>query len=238
MIGGADTQGIIQGNEIGGRGEHTAAPDGCAIDFEGGSDGVQVLDNFIHDSYGAGIMVFGLSDPSRNISNARIIGNVMLRNGAVQTSDDHGAVVFMEIGSSGTVANNLFYSDNPDPAFVLRERVPGTTAQWQLQNNTIRSIDHLEQAFSPTPAINAVQYADDGSLTISFTNRVANVPAPELHVTTDGSLPTLASPIWELDHSYMVNRTTAINARFFCQGLLPSVTMTYIATVPLDNLLI
>jgi len=48
----------------------------CGIDFEGGSDGVSVNYNVIHDSYGAGIMVFGMSDTSRNISNASIVGNV------------------------------------------------------------------------------------------------------------------------------------------------------------------
>jgi hypothetical protein len=32
MIGGADTIGTISHNEIGWRGEHPAAPDGCAID--------------------------------------------------------------------------------------------------------------------------------------------------------------------------------------------------------------
>lgn len=44
----------------------------------------------------AGIMVFGLSDPSRNISNARITNNIFVRNGAQQTSDDRGEIAFME----------------------------------------------------------------------------------------------------------------------------------------------
>ena len=47
---GADTIGAISHNEIGWRGEHPAAPDGCAIDYEGESSGVNVTDNFIHDS--------------------------------------------------------------------------------------------------------------------------------------------------------------------------------------------
>ena len=42
MIGGITASGVIEGNEFGWRGEHPAAPDGCAIDFEGGSDGVTV----------------------------------------------------------------------------------------------------------------------------------------------------------------------------------------------------
>ena len=49
MIGGADTVGAISHNEIGWRGEHPAAPDGCAIDYEGESSGVNVTDNFVSD---------------------------------------------------------------------------------------------------------------------------------------------------------------------------------------------
>jgi len=81
MIGQIDSRGAISRNEIGWRGEHPASPDGCGIDYEGGSDGVAVTDNLIHDSYGAGVMVFGLSDHSRNISNASILRNVFVRNG-------------------------------------------------------------------------------------------------------------------------------------------------------------
>lgn len=81
MIGGITSRGTIHHNEIGFRGEHPASPDGCGIDYEGGSDGVAVTDNLIHDSYGAGVMVFGLSDKSRKISNATIARNIFVRNG-------------------------------------------------------------------------------------------------------------------------------------------------------------
>jgi hypothetical protein len=84
MVGLLGTTGAISGNELGWRGEHPAGPDGCAIDFEGGSDGVAVTDNLIHDSWGAGVMVFGLSDRTRNISNAAISRNIFVRNGTVR----------------------------------------------------------------------------------------------------------------------------------------------------------
>jgi hypothetical protein len=91
----------ITENEIGWRGEHPGGPDGCAIDYEGGSAGVAVTDNVIHDSFGAGIMVFGESDKARNISNASILRNTFVRNGAAQTTDDRGELSFMERGSTG-----------------------------------------------------------------------------------------------------------------------------------------
>ena len=49
-----DARGTIMENEIGDRGEHPASPDGCSIDYEGESNGVSIVDNFIHDSFGAG----------------------------------------------------------------------------------------------------------------------------------------------------------------------------------------
>lgn len=62
MIGGADSKGAISHNEIGWRGEHPAAPDGCAIDYEGESTGVNVTDNFIHDVSPA-FLLYILVDP-------------------------------------------------------------------------------------------------------------------------------------------------------------------------------
>ena len=58
MIGSLDARGTIMRNEIGNRGEHPASPDGCAIDLEGESKGVSIVENFIHDSFGAGGELF------------------------------------------------------------------------------------------------------------------------------------------------------------------------------------
>ena len=71
--------------------------------------------------------------------------NVFARNGAQQTSGDHGEINFVQPGSTGTVRDNIFFSvQDPaaDPAaaraFVYQERVPGTLdGGWELANNTI-----------------------------------------------------------------------------------------------------
>eukprot|EP01043_Picozoa_sp_COSAG02_P031677 COSAG02_NODE_2079_length_9902_cov_3.742018_6_plen_284_part_00 len=194
MIGGLGTHGTISQNEIGWRGEHPASPDGCGIDYEGGSDSVTVEDNFIHDSYGAGIMVFGLSDPSRNISNARLLRNLFLRNGAQQTSGDHGEIAFMEHGSTGqfqvppqsltssmvlkckhsshhtvlvlVLQDNIFFADDTDPSFVYNERRPGTLELgWTVANNSIRPVGQIQLQVADTPAIQKVIY--DGEPTAS-----------------------------------------------------------------------
>jgi hypothetical protein len=134
---------------------------GCGIDYEGGSDGVAVVDNLIHDSYGAGVMVFGLSDPSRNISNASLLRNVFLRNGAQQTSDDRGEIAFMELGSSGVFHDNVFFADDTDQSFVLNERRPGVLElSWDVLNNTIRPVGDIAKAFAETPAIAKIIFDD------------------------------------------------------------------------------
>ena len=216
MIGGITASGIIAGNELGWRGEHPASPDGCAIDFEGGSDGVVVDDNVIHDSYGAGVMVFGLSDASRNVSNATISRNVFARNGAQQTSGDRGEIAFMEMGSSGVVRDNLFFSV-ADPAadaaaaraFVFHERVRGTLdAGWTLTNNTLRGAGGAQVAahMAPMPQFSIIHYVADtaveaggggggnGAATVTVVNRVQGVRNITVLWTLDGSLPRRGQP--------------------------------------------
>lgn len=171
MIGGITANVSITGNEFAGRGEHTMSPDGCAIDLEGGSDGALIAGNVIHDSYGAGVMLFGLSDPSRNISNAHVHDNVFVRNGGMQTSDDHGELVFMEKGSTGVVENNIFFAMDTDPAFVLRPRVNGSTDGFELRNNSIHPVGDIASHIAPTPALAVigVDYATQVCLCVCVT---------------------------------------------------------------------
>ena len=253
MIGGLGTVGTISNNEIGFRGEHPASPDGCGIDFEGGSDGVIVSDNVIHDSYGAGIMVFGLSDSSRNISNSKLLRNVFLRNGAVQTSDDRGEIAFMEHGSTGSFIDNIFYADSTDVAFVFNERTPGTLDFWNVSNNTIHGIDDIPSAFADTPAVRNIMYAEDtGFAHVSLESRDSHKPLLNRTVlySLDGSWPMLGSkgtievvlpPGGNLE--VVVRRTSALNARFIIEKTcdpkgcvdgfaFASLTMTLVVDVP------
>jgi hypothetical protein len=239
MVGQLGTTGSITNNEIGWRGEHPASPDGCGIDYEGGSDGVAVENNLIHDSYGAGIMVFGLSDRARNISNARIVGNTFLRNGAQQMSDDRGEVAFMEFGSTGVCTDNVFYSDDPREAFVLNERRNGTLALgWTMGNNSVHSISELIGSMAETPAIADIIYDESGMAQIKIMSRF-NPPRPTtLLFTTDGSWPqegatgTTSTQLGSAASTVNITRTAPLNARFIVKDLLPSITMTLIVTVP------
>lgn len=104
----------------------------------------------------------------------------------------------MQLGSFGAVTNNRFYSDNPDPVFVLRQRLLGFTNGWRLQNNSIHSIDTLQSVLAPTPAIGTLQYTEDGSLLISLLNRVPQDSTLIAHVTIDDLWPTANLLVWEV----------------------------------------
>ena len=237
MIGGVDTNGTITGNEIGWRGEHPAAPDGCGIDFEGGSDGVSVVENVIHDSWGAGVMVFGLSDKSRNISNASILRNVFVRNGAIQTSDDRGEVAFMEVGSTGECSDNIFFAS--DPSDVLRQAHNGTAAGFRMHNNSIRGLAALSDAMADTPAIAKLAFSNaTGAAQVLLESRRPR-PGTTVLWTLDGSRPkrgapgTNAAPLVANALEVTVPRTAALNVQFEILGLpLPSLTMTAVISVP------
>lgn len=240
MIGGLGTRGAIRANEIGWRGEQPGSPDGCGIDYEGGSDGVAITDNFIHDSFGAGIMVFGLSDRSRNISNATIARNLFLRNGAQQTSEDHGEIAFMEHGSTGSCRDNVFFASDPDPSFVLHESTNGTLdLGWNLGNNTIRALSELPAAMSDTPQLNKIVYTDGGSALVTVVSRNRQPRATAVLWTLDGSWPqpgaagTNAAAMGARGAvDITLPRTAALNVRFVVPGLLPSVTVSVLIPVP------
>ena len=241
MVGGLGTRGTISRNEIGWRGEMPGSPDGCGIDYEGGSDGVAVVDNFIHDSFGAGVMVFGLSDSSRNISNATISRNVFVRNGAQQTSDDRGEIAFMEHGSTGACTDNVFFASDPEPGFVFHEARNGTLDfGWTLSNNTIHPISRLADSMADTPQINKVVY-DDGTGTglVTIVSRRNPGRATTVLYSLDGSWPRDGAPATTAVamgvHGAVVikvPRTTAVNVRFAVPGLLLSMTVTLVVPVP------
>lgn len=245
MVGGFGTTGEITGNEIGWRGEQPGSPDGCGIDFEGGSDSVSVRDNFIHDSFGAGIMVFGLSDRSRNISNATIARNVFLRNGVQQTSDDHGEISFMEFGSTGNLTDNVFYASNPSPQNVLHEVRSGTLELgWTVRNNTIYSLAAVATSIADTPQISKVVYTKGGTAMVSVVSRRSPFRPTFVFYTLDGSWPmigasaTLTANLTSQNNPVMIEvpRTTTLNVRFVTEGLLPSVTVSLLVPVPLADL--
>ena len=122
IMGTLDDSCSLSGNEIGWRGEYEpGGPDGCAVDFETNATGVLFDDNYVHRSYGAGVMVFGHADGSNTA--LRLTNNIMLYNGCNQTAADHGGIAFMRLGSSGTITGNVLATCAGTPLFM--QAVPG-----------------------------------------------------------------------------------------------------------------
>ena len=200
---------------------------------------MSVVGNLIHDSWGAGVMVFGLSDRSRNISNASISQNIFVRNGAIQTSADHGEIAFMEYGSTGTVNDNLFFASDPDPSFVFNERQGGTLdLGWTFNNNTIMNLSACRARMADTPAIGELVYLNNGSAQVLVLSRIARFNTTVLW-TVDGSWPVQGEP--GTSASWMaaggsvlmvVTRNCALNIRFAIDGMLTSLTTTLVVDVP------
>lgn len=99
-------------------------------------------------------MVFGNKHLAYNISRATIARNLFVRNGAGQTSSDHGEIALCEPGSTGAIEDNTFFAVDTDPEFVYYEtRGPGAvlnSGAWSVKNNTIYGHGEVKSMIAPT----------------------------------------------------------------------------------------
>ena len=99
-------------------------------------------------------MFFGNKHLAYNISQATIARNLFVRNGAGQTSSDHGEIALCEPGSSGSIEDNTFFAVDTDPEFVYYEtRGPGavlSSGAWSVKNNTIHGHGEVKAMIAPT----------------------------------------------------------------------------------------
>lgn len=99
-------------------------------------------------------MVFGNKHLAYNISRASIARNLFVRNGAGQTSSDHGEIALCEPGSTGSIEDNTFFAVDTDPEFVYYEtRGPGVVLSlgaWSVKNNTIYGHGEVKTMIAPT----------------------------------------------------------------------------------------
>jgi len=104
-----------------------------------------------------------------------------------------------------------------------------------MSNNTIHPVSAIADAIADTPQVQALSYNDDGVAQMGIVSR-HNPPRPTtLLYTTDGSWPqqgVAGTTAVKAPATISIPRTAAVNARFVVEGLLPSVTMTFVVTVP------
>lgn len=214
ILGTVNSSVVIEGNEIGRRGEYPGGPDGCAIDFETNANGTVVRGNYIHRSWGAGIMVLGHQTPNTNLL---IEGNVMLYNGCNQTLSDHGGMAFLHANATGTIQSNVF-ATCPNVS-VFSAPNPTYLDGFMFVNNTIASAENpVFVADQPT----VTQVASTLAGTMNFTAAFVT-PGCTLRYTLDGSKPTSASATWPSSGWLAIPaRTTAVNVKAFADGMLES----------------
>jgi len=174
------------------------------------------IDNMFYKSIGAGIMVFGHTTTSQNLS---IQNNVFFEAGCVQTRGDHGAIAFTcpeNQWSSGVVSNNII-TTCPGDIDPFNFRIPNCSQFWKIENNLINVKSVVEipiiEVFSST-----THY-----LPVTASTATQNAT---LRYTLDGSKPTPSSPIMPESgiQVYWPGKVLAVNVKAFREGFVPSVT--------------
>lgn len=188
ILGSTDSSVALIGNEIGWRGEfEPGGPDGCAIDFETSAQGTVVAGNYIHDSYGAGIMVLGHSTTSQHLL---IVNNTMLANGCGQALGDHGGIAFLQPNSSGIITGNVFTPcpGNSPPIFAPRNA--SFLADWTITGNVI---DGSNGTVLVLPALDLTWIAFNGTFIVTVLDCTACPQGSTIVYSTAGR-PSLSSP--------------------------------------------
>lgn len=195
IMGTLDETNTLIDNEIGYRGEYQpGGPDGCAVDFETSATGVQFNENYVHHSFGAGIMVFGHQTTSQNLT---FRNNRMLWNGCNQTRGDQGNIAFLHLNSSGQIYDNVFTPcpDNKPPVFNPLQ--PSVLNNWNIYNNVIDTLNGTVQVLL-TPVVTRI--VNPNNITIQVTdpntNNNNNNGNTIIRYTTNGSKPRTDSLIF------------------------------------------
>lgn len=104
-----------------------------------------------------------------------------------------------------------------------------------MSNNTIQPVSAIPNAFADTPQVQELTYDENGVAHVAVVSRHNPPRATTLLYTTDGSWPqqgASGTTAVKAPATIAVPRTAAVNARFVVEGMLPSVTMTFVVTVP------
>lgn len=180
------------------------------MDFETNATGVLFSDNYVHRSYGAGIMVFGHADGSN--TGLRVTGNTMLYNGCNQTAGDHGGIGFMRLGSSGVITGNTFATCAGTPLFM--QLVPGAAAGWDIAGNVVDGVNASVRALD-APAVACSGGGGGAPLVVRATS---DAPGGAIVYTLDGSRPRAGAAPWPAAGLSLPPRATAVNVKVFPPG--------------------
>jgi hypothetical protein len=233
IVGGLTGNNAVINNDFNARGEYQLGPDGCAFDFETAATGFQVTGNTFYKSFGAGIMIFGHSSTSKNIT---ISDNVFDGAGCTQARSDQGGIAVMcpnKQKPTGDVKNNTFFqcdssSSNNASAISINPTVPGCADGLNMINNNIYNATDKPNRMLTMPQLN-FNPPSPTSTAFTGTNVIVATTVDKnavIRYTTNGARPTEKDPIVPKNGIQLKwpSQIININIRSFQNGFLPSIT--------------
>ncbi|EDQ86562.1 uncharacterized protein MONBRDRAFT_28151 [Monosiga brevicollis MX1] len=222
MLGPVHGSTVISNNVFVRRGEYEGSPDGCGIDFEVASVGVQVLNNLFYQPFASGVMIFGHGTTAQNFT---LGGNAFVQAGCEAVRGDRAGVVFVCPGGaqpSGQLRDNVFQTcTNGVPAIL--EGQPNCSSKVLRTNNTVTA--QFPLAATPHLEVFAPPMTSTDPTVLMLTNATSSDPLAAIRYTMDGSVPSSSSPLFPnsgLELPWPAEVLT-INLRAFSDNRLPSV---------------
>ena len=210
LDGGPGIRYMVTHNEFGWPGDYPGSPDGCGYDFETWSNGVTFRDNFVHDSYGEGVLFMG----NREQKNLIFDSNIFRNNVRFSPRWDCTINLPMSETGSGIFSHNVFYLWPGKTAFGAIGQTDSNarpTCFTYVDND-----EHPTRPFVAMPLVSHIEYQKEGRI---YTFACAT-PGATIRYTLDASLPTATSPVYS--RPIVVNRSGVVNAKAFKDGCYPS----------------
>ncbi len=192
----------VKNNEFGWPGDYPGSPDGCGYDFEVDTNGVTFQNNFVHNSYGEGVLFMG----GKTQQHMLFADNLFKDNVRFSPRWDCTISLPPDEKGDGTFRNNTFYLWPGKMAFA------SMPSCFSYEGNN----EHPTKPFVTMPLVTHIGHSG-AARTYSFACSTAGAV---IRYTTDGSLPTLSSTIYS--HPITVSRSVALNVKAFRNGYWPS----------------
>jgi len=203
---------IIENCEFGNRRAYPGDPDGCAVDFECNTANAVIRQCDIHGCDAYALMYMALTN---HFTNSGMVDCLLRYNGSIKGKCE---IANRSSDATGPITGNTYYLA-PNVSFLEYPAGGALT----IENNTAGTKSHVA-----TPMANYI----DGThvMPLSVTLSCATAGAV-IHYTTDGSYPRTTSPVYT--DPIVIDRTTALNAKAFKDGMEQSYSLCNVYTCAL-----
>ncbi len=211
LKGGPGVRYDVENNEFGWPGDYPGSPDGCGYDFEVSTADVTFSHNFVHDSFGEGVLFMG-----DRVQKNLIFSDNIFRNNVRFTSRGWTCTISLPLSvtGSGVFSHNVFYLWPGRTAFGSLGSTP--PIQRPTDFTYVDNNEHPTKPFVAMPLVTHIAYRNGERI---YTLASAT-PGATIHYTTDAGLPTQSSPVYT--HPIVIRRSGVLNAKAFKKGYYPS----------------